>query len=55
MMRYLDYCQAPPSRLIAYRNVAQFVLDKEWGNGCQTPCGVRFLASGNWAGSYRID
>ena len=31
MMRYLDYCQAPPSRLIAYRNVAQFVLDKEWG------------------------
>lgn len=43
MMRYLDYCQAPPSGLIAYRNVAQFVLDKEWGKGCQTP-----VASVSW-------
>ncbi|CAD7533525.1 hypothetical protein KGEDBEEJ_02411 [Aeromonas hydrophila] len=31
MMRYLDYCQAPPAALIAYRNVAQFVLDEGVG------------------------
>jgi len=28
LMRYIDYCAAPPAALIAYRNVAQFVLNK---------------------------
>lgn len=28
LMRYIDYCTAPPATLIAYRNVAQFVLNK---------------------------
>jgi integrase len=43
MMRYLDYCQAPPSELIAYRNVAQFVLDKEWGERLPNPLWRPFL------------
>lgn len=43
MMRYLDYCQAPPSGLIAYRNVAQFVLDKEWGERLPNPLWRPFL------------
>ncbi|WKE67333.1 site-specific integrase [Gallaecimonas kandeliae] len=33
--RYVAYCQSPPKALIAYRNVAQFVLDKEWQ--CRLP------------------
>lgn len=28
LMRYIDYCTAPPAALVAYRNVAQFVLNK---------------------------
>ncbi len=43
MMRYLDYCQAPPQGLIAYRNVAQFVLDKEWGERLPNPLWRPFL------------
>ena len=43
MMRYLDYCQAPPSGRIAYRNVAQFVLDKEWGERLPNPLWRPFL------------
>ncbi|MFB2860105.1 tyrosine-type recombinase/integrase [Aeromonas hydrophila] len=43
MMRYLDYCQAPPAALIAYRNVAQFVLDKEWGERLPNPQWRPFL------------
>ncbi len=51
MMRYLDYCQAPPVALIAYRNVAQFVFDKEWESDCPTPNGDLSLASVSWAAS----
>lgn len=29
LLRYTDYCTNPPQHLIAYRNVAQFVVDKE--------------------------
>ncbi|WP_421240224.1 tyrosine-type recombinase/integrase [Aeromonas enteropelogenes] len=43
MMRYLDYCQSPPQELIAYRNVAQFVLDKEWGERLPNPHWRPFL------------
>ncbi|WP_434668182.1 tyrosine-type recombinase/integrase [Aeromonas sp. NJAU223] len=43
MMRYLDYCQAPPATLIAYRNVAQFVQDKEWGERLPNPLWRPFL------------
>lgn len=43
MMRYLDYCQAPPPALIAYRNVAQFVQDKEWGERLPNPQWRPFL------------
>ena len=43
MMRYLDYCQAPPPALIAYRNVAQFVFDKEWGERLPNPQWRPFL------------
>lgn len=43
MMRYLDYCQAPPPALIAYRNVAQFVVDKEWGERLPNPQWRPFL------------
>nr|WP_033113796.1 tyrosine-type recombinase/integrase [Aeromonas lacus] len=43
MMRYLDYCQSPPEPLIAYRNVAQFVQDKEWGERLPNPQWRPFL------------
>lgn len=43
MMRYLDYCQAPPTTLIAYRNVAQFMQDKEWGERLPNPLWRPFL------------
>ncbi|MGY3900922.1 tyrosine-type recombinase/integrase [Aeromonas lusitana] len=43
MMRYLDYCQSPPQALIAYRNVAQFVQDKEWGERLPNPHWRPFL------------
>lgn len=43
MMPYLDYCQAPPQPLIAYRNVAQFVQDKEWGERLPNPQWRPFL------------
>lgn len=29
LLRYIDYCMQPPLHLIAYRNVAQFILNKE--------------------------
>ncbi|WP_432467815.1 tyrosine-type recombinase/integrase [Agarivorans sp. Z349TD_8] len=29
LSKYIDYCCNPPKYLVAYRNVAQFVLDKE--------------------------
>ena len=43
MIRYLDYCQSPPDELIAYRNVAQFLLDKEWGERLPNPQWRPFL------------
>lgn len=43
MMRYLDHRQAPPDQLIAYRNVAQFILDKEWGERLPNPLWRPFL------------
>ncbi|GAA3529851.1 site-specific integrase [Zobellella aerophila] len=43
MNRYVDYCLAPPRELIAYRNVAQFVLNKEWGERQPNPLWRPFL------------
>lgn len=43
MARYVDYCLAPPGELIAYRNVAQFVMDKEWGERLPNPMWRPFL------------
>ncbi len=43
MARYVDYCLAPPPALIAYRNVAQFVMDKEWGERLPNPLWRPFL------------
>lgn len=43
MMRYLDFCQAPPAPLIAYHNVAQFIESKEWGCRLANPVWRPFL------------
>lgn len=43
IQRYVDYCLAPPPALIAYRNVAQFVLDKDWGERRPNPQWRPFL------------
>ncbi|OXY83753.1 tyrosine-type recombinase/integrase [Oceanimonas doudoroffii] len=43
MNRYVDYCQAPPRALIAYRNVAQFVADRELGERRPNPLWRPFL------------
>ena len=43
MNRYVDYCSAPPSALIAYHNVAQFMLNKEWGERQPNPQWRPFL------------
>lgn len=43
MMRYLEFCQAPPQDLIGYFNVAQFVQDKEWGERLANPAWRPFL------------
>jgi len=43
MARYVDYCLAPPGELIAYRNVAQFIMDKEWGERLPNPLWRPFL------------
>ncbi|PJG58839.1 tyrosine-type recombinase/integrase [Aeromonas cavernicola] len=43
MIHYLDYCHSPPATLIAYRNVAQFVVDKEWGERLPNPLWRPFL------------
>ncbi|ALP41450.1 tyrosine-type recombinase/integrase [Aeromonas schubertii] len=43
MMRYLEFCQAPPVELIGYYNVAQFVRDKEWGERLANPAWRPFL------------
>lgn len=41
--RYVDYCLAPPTALIAYRNVAQFVLNKDWAERQPNPLWRPFL------------
>lgn len=45
--RYVDYCLAPPKALIAYRNVAQFVLNKgeeqDWAERQPNPLWRPFL------------
>lgn len=43
MNRYVEYCLAPPKSLIAYRNVAQFTLNKEWGERQPNPQWRPFL------------
>lgn len=43
MNRYVEYCLNPPVDLIAYRNVAQFVTDKEWGDRSPNPLWRPFL------------
>lgn len=40
---YVQYCLAPPNALIAYRNVAQFVLNKDWGERQPNPLWRPFL------------
>ncbi|MGO5000228.1 tyrosine-type recombinase/integrase [Oceanisphaera sp. W20_SRM_FM3] len=40
---YVQYCLAPPKALIAYRNVAQFVLNKDWGERQPNPLWRPFL------------
>jgi integrase len=41
--RYVDYCLNPPIDLVAYRNVAQFVTIKEWGERAPNPLWRPFL------------
>ncbi|MGO1618323.1 MAG: tyrosine-type recombinase/integrase [Oceanisphaera sp.] len=43
MNRYVDYCSAPPAALIAYHNVAQFTLNKEWAERQPNPQWRPFL------------
>ncbi|AEY01814.1 integrase family protein [Oceanimonas sp. GK1] len=43
MNRYVDYCLAPPKALIAYRNVAQFMADRELGERRPNPLWRPFL------------
>ncbi|ART79317.1 tyrosine-type recombinase/integrase [Oceanisphaera avium] len=43
MNQYVQYCLAPPKELIAYRNVAQFVLNKEWMERLPNPLWRPFL------------
>ena len=43
MNRYVEYCLNPPAELIAYRNVAQFVTSKEWGDRAPNPLWRPFL------------
>ncbi len=43
MNRYVEYCLNPPTELIAYRNVAQFVTSKEWGDRTPNPLWRPFL------------
>ncbi len=43
LARYIDYCSQPPAELIAYRNVAQFVMSKELGERVPNPLWRPFL------------
>lgn len=41
--RYIEYCMAPPTELIGYRNVPQFKLDKQLGERLPNPLWRPFL------------
>ena len=43
LMRYIDYCMNPPVELIAYRNVAQFVLNRDIDERVPNPLWRPFL------------
>ncbi|SEF88511.1 tyrosine-type recombinase/integrase [Marinobacterium lutimaris] len=43
LTRYIDYCGAPPKELIAYRNVAQFMLNKDTDERVPNPLWRPFL------------
>ncbi len=43
LSQYIDYCQQPDPNLIAYRNVAQFLLDKEENERYPNPLWRPFL------------
>lgn len=43
LARYIDYCMNPPAELIAYRNVAQFVLNRDIGERVPNPKWRLFL------------
>ncbi|MBY4678855.1 tyrosine-type recombinase/integrase [Marinobacterium arenosum] len=43
LIRYIDYCSQPPAELVAYRNVAQFVVNKEIGERVPNPQWRPFL------------
>lgn len=43
LMRYIEYCTEPPKELIAYRNVAQFVVEKELQERIPNPLWRPFL------------
>ncbi|GGA91736.1 tyrosine-type recombinase/integrase [Agarivorans gilvus] len=43
LSRYLEYCSQPPETLIAYRNVAQFITDKQLKERLPNPLWRPFL------------
>lgn len=43
LMRYIDYCMDPPAELVAYRNVAQFIHNREIGERVPNPHWRPFL------------
>ncbi|WP_372831911.1 tyrosine-type recombinase/integrase [Pontibacterium sp.] len=43
LLRYIDYCTQPPIELVAYRNVAQFVFDKDLQERVPNPLWRPFL------------
>ncbi|MCO4759771.1 MAG: site-specific integrase [Oceanospirillaceae bacterium] len=43
LLRYIDYCTQPPTELVAYRNVAQFVFDKDLQERVPNPLWRPFL------------
>lgn len=56
MNAYVNYCMDPPKELIAYRNVAQFVTVKEWGERVPNPLWRPFLGKkdNNQPLAYRL-
>lgn len=43
LMRYINYCIQPPAALVAYRNVAQFVVNKDLNERVPNPMWRPFL------------